>query len=120
MIIKISEVWKNRFRIEVGYMFRSLAELGNDVIIRNLSSEPIIVDYWEVQEAWGMWPFRRFETIVSPEDSLYDIQIASHSSKKFNFSEADHFGWRNTSRKSRKLYFHFSIAGKGYITKRIG
>ncbi len=41
-IVKLSELWRDRFRFEVGYSFAGDENLGNATFLRNLSIRPII------------------------------------------------------------------------------
>ena len=106
--LKIFEYWKNRFRIEVSPVFRSIPELGNDISINNLSSRPVLLEYMELYvKSDG-----KEECIWSPEDSLINARIEPYDTKVFNFSEADYFGWNK-----EPVYIRLYFAGKKEITK---
>ena len=47
-LIKIWELWSSRRRIEISYGFDGRPDVGNEIIIRNLSDKPMIVTYWEL------------------------------------------------------------------------
>ena len=66
-IVKLSELWRDRFRVVVGYKFTSQAEIGNDILIRNLSSRPLILGHWELLYCSGYWPKRIFDEIESAD-----------------------------------------------------
>lgn len=91
-LIKVWEVWSSRRRIEVSYNFVGLPEVGNDIIIRNLSDKPLVVTCWELLfcEKKGMkWVPYKTE---SPAEDTSDICIPGHSSKSLNFSGQYYFG----------------------------
>lgn len=98
-------------RIEVGYKFVGIVEVGNDIIIRNLSGTPFTVTYWELQfceRKHFMWiPYR---TEDAREDNS-DIVIQGHSSKTINFSGPDYFELGKEFQENR-LYLRLQIAGK--------
>lgn len=117
-LIKIWELWSARSRIEVSCGFVSLPEIGNDVIIRNLSEKPIILTYWELLfcERKGLkWvPYKN----KNPAEDTCDICIAAHSSKKLTFSGSDHFEWGHKALGGKRLYFNMYIAGRRRPVKR--
>lgn len=53
--IKIWEVWRDRFQIDVSYYFSGNESIGNTVRIRNLSMRPCILEYWELLYRSGHW-----------------------------------------------------------------
>ena len=91
--LKASEVWKGRFRIDVGRMLTSSSELGNTVTIRNLGGEPVIVEYWKLLWRSGRWPRRTESVFDSPGEYATDIHIAPGSSHPLQFAGPDHFDW---------------------------
>ncbi|WP_045419311.1 hypothetical protein [Vibrio jasicida] len=111
-VVKLWELWIARRRVEISYGFVGDPEIGNDIIIRNLSSTPIIISYWELlfceRNAFG-WKIYRNE---NPAEDTCDLCIASHSSKKINFSGSDYFQWNHKALDGKRLYFKFHIAGK--------
>ena len=118
-IIKLWELWQDRFRVEVGSGFTGHIEAGNDVHIRNLSSTPVILCYWELFYRYHLWPFRKDKYICSPEAHASDLKIEQHSSKTFNFSGQDHFSWDWKSMRGRGIYIRLHFAGRRSIVKRV-
>jgi hypothetical protein len=43
--VKIWELWRDRLRIEVDYRFATDPNVGNSILIRNLSSRPLILSW---------------------------------------------------------------------------
>lgn len=112
--LKVWEVWRARIRIEIGYNFTSDENIGNDVIVRNLSSTPLLVAYWEL-----VWRKRRLlgwkeSYLVSPEDGNTDIKINSHSSIKLTFNEMNYFSTNYDAVAGRKIFIRFYIAGRSW------
>ena len=111
-VVKLWELWVARRRVEISYNFRSLPEIGNDIIIRNLSSTPIVITYWELlfceRKAFRWKAFRSED----PEEDVSDLCIAGHSSIKINFSGQYFFEWGHNVLGGKRLYFRFHIAGK--------
>ena len=118
-VMKLWEVWAQRRRIEVSYSFDGRPEVGNDVIIRNLSSTPITITYWELLfcEHKGIkWvPYRRED----PQDDVSDIFVKAHSSTRINFSEINYFDWGYKSLGGKRLYLKLHLAGKRKPIKRL-
>lgn len=118
-MVKIFELWRDRFRIDVGYMFTGNIDQGNDIHIRNLSGKPIILGYWELFYRPNFWPLQKDSYIVSPESEACDLKIEPHSSKTFNFSGPDHFSWDSKTMKGRRIYIRLYIAGRRPVLKRV-
>ena len=110
--LKILETWKSRERIEVGYGFKGLPELGNEIIIRNLSAKPQILTYWELQ--WRERKLFQWKTSdrVSPDEHFQDIQIPPYSTKSLTFQNQDYFGWGHRTLAGRTIYIKLQFAGR--------
>jgi len=107
-IIKIYELWRDRFRIEVSYSFTSDRNRGNKVFIRNLSSKAVILSYWELMDLEKSWPLKQFHSFSSPEDEAQDVRIDPLSSYTLSFTELDNFVWGSY----KKIYIRLHIAGR--------
>lgn len=66
-LVKLWELWRDRFRIDVSYNFSGEPSNGNKIILRNLSNKPIILEYWEVLYCSGRWPRKKFQEIIYPD-----------------------------------------------------
>lgn len=111
-IIKIWEAWKNRARIEISHNFTSHQEIGNEVIIRNISNTPIIITYWELLRIKGSILNKKENLISSPEDFDSDLKINNHSSITLTFNHQDYFDWGISSMKQGRIYIRLYFAGK--------
>jgi hypothetical protein len=92
-IVKLWELWRDRFRLEIGYNFTGKEEEGNTIIVRNLSGKPVILSWWEVLYVSGRWPRRKFEDAAYPDYDAGDERIEPHSSLQLHFVENNHFAW---------------------------
>ncbi|MCE1240492.1 MAG: hypothetical protein LWW83_11270 [Azonexaceae bacterium] len=118
-IVKLWELWRDRFRLEVGYNFAGNAEVGNTILIRNLSGKPIILSFWEVLYVSGYWPRRKFEDIAYPDHDSGDRRIESHSTLELHFAEQDYFSWGHKALKGRKIFIRLHFAGRKPILKKV-
>jgi hypothetical protein len=111
-LIKIYELWSSRRKVEITCYFDSRPEVGNDVIVRNISDKQIILTYWQLlfykKEKFRWKEFNSEE----PCEDAHDILIPPHSSKKFNFSEQYYFSWGVKAMENKRIYFKIFIAGK--------
>lgn len=111
-LIKIWEIWSSRSRIEIGYNFTGSPDIGNEIIIRNLSGRPLIITFWELLfcERQGLtWTDYKNE---NPAEDTCDICIAAHSSKNLHFRGFYHFAWGHKALGGKRLYLRLHIAGK--------
>ncbi|MDR3401746.1 MAG: hypothetical protein P4L99_04530 [Chthoniobacter sp.] len=111
-LIKLWEIWRQRFRVEISYNFTSETDIGNKVLIRNLTGSPIILTHWELLYSSGYWPFRRFEPLESSEHDSGDCRIDAHATRVLSFSEANYFDTGPTSLKGRAIVIRLHIAGR--------
>lgn len=118
-IVKLWELWRDRFRIDIGHSFTSEPELGNEIFVRNLSANPIILEYWALHHVSGFWPFRKFSEFESPGPDACDIRIEPHSSQSFTFNGQYHFGWSEKSLQGRKIYMRLYIVGRRPVYKKV-
>lgn len=118
-LIKLGELWRDRFRIDVSYNFRGAAEEGNDVHVRNLTGRPMILTYWELLYGSGMWPRRAFEPLRYPDMDDGDIRIEPHSTRTLSFSDDQHFDWGQKARNGKTIWIRLHIAGRRPILKLV-
>jgi hypothetical protein len=117
--VKLWELWRDRFRIDIGYGFTGDPGMGNDIHIRNLAGKPIILGYWELFYRSNWWPLRKDSHIDSPGPDAHDVRIEGHSSKTINFSGIDHFDWGWKAMKGRRIYIRLHIAGRRPKVKKV-
>ena len=110
--VKIWEICSNRFKVDSSYNFTSSEDIGNEVLIRNLTSRAFILTHWELLYFRRSWPLRQFEPLASPEYDDGDTKIEPYSTLKLCFREADYFSTSPRALKGRKLYFRIWVAGR--------
>lgn len=59
-LAKLGELWRDRFQVEISFNFTSNPEIGNEILVRNLSSRTFILADWELLYGTGRRPARRF------------------------------------------------------------
>jgi hypothetical protein len=111
-VLAIREIAKSRTKIEIGYNFTGSPEIGNEIIIRNISASPIIIPRWEL-----LWIKRRFLMCKKirgegHDEFNSDISLAEHSSTSLTFVDQHHFDWGWKSLNGAKIYLKLHIAGK--------
>lgn len=110
--VKLYELWRDRFRLEVSYNFTGSPYIGNDVLIRNLSGKPVILTHWELFYRSGHWPKRVNEHIESAEHDDGDTRIDLHATFTLHFSEATYFDWGHKALRGRRIYVRLHLAGR--------
>lgn len=118
-IVKLLELWQDRFRLEVDYNFASDENVGNTILVRNLSSRPLLLSYWEVLYCNGRWPRRKFQDVSCPDHDYGDRRIEPHSTLELRFAEADYFFWGHKALKGRRIFIRLHVAGRGEILKLV-
>ena len=110
-VIKGWELWRDRFRLDVGATFTCSEEIGNEIRIRNLSSKPAIITHWKIYLP-DIDPMEEAETIVEKEFDGPDYIIAPHDSKSFVFLDADYFSTSPNALRGRSVFMDLHIAGR--------
>lgn len=118
-IIKVWEIWRDRFQLDVSYNFRSDGSIGNEVLIRNLAARPFILSYWELLYCSGRWPRRKFEPIEYRDHDAGDSRIEPHTTHTLLFADERHFSWGHKMLKGRKIYIRIHIAGRKPVLRLV-
>ena len=112
-VVKFHEIWEARTKIEVTYDLASSPEIGNKIIIRNLSGKPIIITYWELY-----WQKRKYGIIpvimngIYPNEEFPDKKLEAHSSTSITLAGSSHFEWNKKALGKSKIYLYLHIAGR--------
>lgn len=117
--VKGWEIWRDRFRVEVGGSFTSAPDIGNEVRIRNLSPKPLILVHWEVFYGSGVWPFRKETSICERDYDAGDSTIAPVSTHTLAFVDESYFSTSYDRLKGRSVYIRLHIAGRGTIRRKL-
>lgn len=119
-IVKLAELWRDRFRVVIGYRFTSDSHVGNDILIRNLSNRPLILGHWQLLHCSGYWPRRHFFDIESADlEANSDVHIAPHSTFTLNFCGADHFDWHADALNGQRIFIRLHIVGRRPVLRLV-
>ncbi|WP_274062040.1 hypothetical protein [Vibrio parahaemolyticus] len=113
-VLKLYEVWGQRFKIEVSSITRSCADQGHDISIKNLSAKPVLLEYLELYSKKGWLPFSKESYIWSPEDSWLNARIEPSDKKVYNFNQGNYF-----SLSGKKVYVRLHFAGRKPFVKKV-
>ena len=103
--LKALEVWKGRFRIDVGCMLTSSSELGKHGDDKELGQQAS--PSWNTGSCCGRsgrWPRRTESVFDSPGEYATDIHIAPGSSCPLQFVGPDHFDWGVRALRGRRIF----------------
>ena len=113
-ILRLVDAWRDRGRIEVSFSFHGDPYEGNDVIIRNLASKPLVIVYWEL-----VWRHKRRLRWVesknkkmSADQDFIDKKLEGYGTWVLTFSEADYFDWGWKAMGNDSIYLRLHFAGK--------
>lgn len=118
-LLRIYELLRDRFRIELLTTVTSDVYEGNTVHIRNLSNRKVLLDYWELQLATGRWPFQKFSHVESQDFDAHPRTIEPQSSHSLNFSEANYFSSGAKFMKGKAYYMRLNFAGHRSIRRLV-
>jgi hypothetical protein len=119
-LIKLWEFWRDRFQVEVSHNFTGNPEIGNEILVRNLSGRTFILAYWELLYGAGRWPTRRFSPLTSPEYfDVGDVRVKPHSTYTLTFTDENHFDWGVGALKGRRIFIRLYIAGRRPIVRLV-
>jgi hypothetical protein len=117
--IKIWEIWRDRFQLDVSHNLTSSESIGNTIFIRNLSGRPVILGYWELLYCSGHWPNRKFQAFEQPEHDAGDNRIEPYSTSELHFADEHHFDWGHRSLNGRRIYIRLHIAGRRPVLRLV-
>lgn len=111
-VAKLREIWINRTQVEVSHNFAGSSDIGNQVIIRNLTGTPLLITYWEL-----LWRHRsgfgwKQSKSIGPGEYFEDLKLGGHASIKLVFRDQDYFDWGVSALGNDRIYIRLHIAGK--------
>lgn len=116
LIVKLYEMWKDRFRLEAWLNISDPRE-GKNLMIINLSKTPIHIKYLELTWAKSKRGCKNGKHIHIEYDFAHDIQIGPYSNNNIEFKEENDFSLKNNN---KNLYARFKIAGRsGFCVRKI-
>ncbi|MGE3703516.1 MAG: hypothetical protein AB7G08_33040 [Hyphomicrobiaceae bacterium] len=117
--VKLWEIWRDRFRIEVSYNFTGSEQIGNEVLIRNLGNRPFILAHWELFYASRYCHRWKESPIESREYDDGDTTVDPQRTLTLRFSEERYFWWGGAAMRRRAIYIRLHIAGRRPITRTV-
>jgi hypothetical protein len=118
-VVKLFELWRDRFRVDVSYNFTGSESIGNEILIRNISSRPLILAHWELLYCSGRWPRRQFESFESAEFDAGDRKLEPYATHTLHFSDANYFSWGHKVLNGRRILIRLDIAGRKPLLKLV-
>lgn len=107
-LLRIFDAWRNRFRVNVDYVWRSDPYEGDEISIQNLSGKPILLTHLKVHE-------KDKKCLWHPEDTLLQKRIESFETERFVFSESDFF-----HAMGKRIVVELHFAGRKPLFKSVG
>lgn len=110
--VKIWEIRQSRPKISTSYSMSAPGHGGNEIIIENASSTPVMVSYWELE-----LNKRRLlrNTVVNgryPNEGYCNITIGGHSRHVLKFDDQDWFEWGPAKLAGGAWYLKLHIVGR--------
>lgn len=118
-VVKLFELWRDRFRVDVSYNFNGDKSIGNEILIRNLSSRPLILVHWELLYCSGRWPRRNLESFGNADFDAGDSTLEPYTTHSIHFSEANYFSWSHKALNGRRIFILLHIAGRNPLLKLV-
>ncbi|MCZ8158379.1 MAG: hypothetical protein O9256_00550 [Rhizobiaceae bacterium] len=110
--VKLHELWRDRFRLEIDYDFSSDREFGSKITIRNISSRPVTITYKELLIGRSFPFFRGLMEVPGTNEEPYDISIPAHSSETISYQGESHFSISGDQLAGKSLFLKVWIAGR--------
>ena len=92
---------------------------GSDILLRNLTSRPVILTYWELMYGARGWRKRNYESIAIPGHDADDTRIDPHSTLKLSFVGDQNFEWGHKALRGRAIYIRLHVAGRRSFVRRV-
>jgi hypothetical protein len=118
-VVKLFELWRDRFRVDVDYYFTGDESIGNKILIRNLSGRPIILTHWELIYCSGSWPRRKFDFLEKADIDAGDRKLEPYATHTICFFDENYFSWDHKALNGRRIFIRLHIAGRKSILKII-
>lgn len=111
-IVKIWELWRERFRIHAVLISTTNRDIGNEIRIRNLSPQHLIITDWELFYGARFWSSLKKKSIHGREYDADDYILAPYSTYKCTFSDELFFRTDVKHLKGRAIYLKLHFAGR--------
>ncbi len=117
--VKLWELWRDRFRLDVSYSFSGNPDEGNAILIRNLAGRPLILSYWALSYCTRHFLRWECEDIAYAEHDAGDQKIEPHSTLELRFAQDEYFSWGHKALKGRRIYIRLCLAGRKPIRRLV-
>jgi hypothetical protein len=111
--VKLWEMHRARPRITTSYSLSAPDQGGNQIILENASSTPVMVSYWELhlRKRKGF----RVETVSGrfPNEGYCNITIGAHSRHVLSFEDEEYFSWGVSEQDGAVWWLKLHIVGRG-------
>lgn len=111
-VVKLSEMYRDRFRVTVSYSFSSAPDGSKKVIVSNLGSRPFILCYWKLLWLPHRWARERDVRAMSPDEDTTNSRLEPGASHTLTFSGLDHFEWDSNTLCGHTIYVRLYILGR--------
>ena len=118
-VVKLLELWRDRFRVDVSYNFTGSESIGNEIFIRNLSNRPLILTHWELLYCSGRWPLRSFAPLESADFDSGDRRLEPYATHTLRFAEENYFSWGHKALNGRRIFILLHVAGRKPILRLV-
>jgi hypothetical protein len=118
-VVKLFELWRDRFRVDISHNFTGNESIGNEILIRNLSSRPLILAHWELLYCSGRWPGRQCESFESADFDAGDRRLEPYATHTLHFADANYFSWGQKALNGRRIFIRLHIAGRKPFLKLV-
>jgi len=112
--IRIWEFLEDRPRLTTSYGFGSDPDDGNEIILENPSTTPVMISYWELlldrREGWVRR--RRVVNGRFPNEGYCNITVGAHSRHALTFKGKDHFEWGAQLPSGTKIHLVVHVVGR--------
>jgi hypothetical protein len=111
-LLKIKEYRRDNQRINVTWSLNGHEQIGDYIYLTNLSSIPILVDYWQVGWVKRVGLTKRFEPINLFADEDLHMTLEPRKREELNFKDQYTFNWFPKNKGKVKLFIYLDIAGR--------
>ena len=118
-VVKLWEIRRDRFRVDVGYNFSGAPNGANEVIVRNLGTRPFILGYWELLWLPHRWAPKHKARSISPEEDANDVRIEPGGSYTLTCRGPNHFDWHTDALRGRTIYLRLHVVGRRSILRKV-
>ncbi|OOQ57411.1 hypothetical protein [Mucilaginibacter pedocola] len=111
--IRVVEYRRDNRSLQVSYTMSYYPDEWNIIYLTNISSKPILIDYWDVVWVKRQGLFRyKYEGVLSRNNEDLHVNLPPHSRKQFDFKDQYEFDWNSHKHEGEALFLELRISGK--------